>query len=80
VSKIGRSGGITAGLKILKSNFAQNITSNIIFRLPEGQPTHSSPFSIFDTFDLPSIFLCLTVCFKKWEDSKNRRKIKVKYT
>ena len=59
VSKIGRSGRITEGLKILKSNFAQNITSNIIFRLPEGQPTHSSPFSIFDTFDLPSIFLCL---------------------
>ena len=49
-SKVGPSEGITAGLKFWKSNFAQNITSNDILRLPEGQPTQCATFSIFDIF------------------------------
>ena len=44
VFKVSHSTGIIAEQKILKSNFAQNIASNVIFRLPEGQPTHSSSF------------------------------------
>ena len=43
-----------------KSVFAKNITSNDLFRLLEGQPTQSSSFSIFEIFDLPSKFLCLS--------------------
>ena len=59
-SKVGLSDRITAGWSIWKSNFPQNVTSNVIFNLPEGQPTHSLSFSMFDTFDLPSKFLCLS--------------------
>ena len=51
---------ITAEQKIAKSNFAQNSTSNVIFRLPEGQPTHWLSFSIFEIFVLPSKFLCVS--------------------
>ena len=59
-SKVNPSAVITAEQKISKSNFAQNITSNDILRLPESQHNQSSSFSIFDTFDLPSKFLCLS--------------------
>ena len=38
-SKVGPSEGITAEQNISKSIFAQNITSNNIIRLQEGQPT-----------------------------------------
>ena len=55
-SKVSPSAVITAEQKISKSNFAQNITSNVIFRLPEGQPTHWLSFSIFEIFVLPSKF------------------------
>ena len=58
-SKVNPSAVITAEQTISKSNFAQNITSNDILRLPESQHNQSSSFSIFDTFDLPSKFLCL---------------------
>ena len=46
--KVSHPTRIIAEQKISKSNFAQNITSNVIFRLLEGQPTHSATFSIFD--------------------------------
>ena len=52
-SKDGPSEGITAEQKISKSIFAQNITSNDILRLPEGQPTQCATFSIFEIFVLP---------------------------
>ena len=52
-SKVGPSEGITAEQKISKSIFAQNITSNDILRLPEGQPTQCATFSIFEIFVLP---------------------------
>ena len=55
-SKVSPSAVFTAEQKISKSNFAQNITSNVIFRLPEGQPTHWLSFSIFEIFVLPSKF------------------------
>ena len=45
--------GFIAEQKISISNFAQNITSNDIFRLPENQSDQSSSFLIFDMFDLP---------------------------
>ena len=51
--KVSHSTGIIAEQKISISNFAQNITSNDIFRLPEGQSNQSSSFLIFDMFDLP---------------------------
>ena len=38
-SKVSPSEGIKADQKISKSVFAKNITSNDLFRLPEGQPT-----------------------------------------
>jgi len=63
-SKVSPSAVITAEQKISKSNFAQNITSNIIFGLPEGQPTHWLSFSIFEIFVLPSKFLCLGKALK----------------
>ena len=63
-SKVGLSDRITAGWSIWKSNFPQNVTSNVIFNLPEGQPTHSLSFSIFDTFDLPSKILCFSKALK----------------
>ena len=55
-SKVSPSEGITAEQKIWKSISAENITSNDIFRLPEGQSNQSSSFLIFDMFDLPSKF------------------------
>ena len=58
--KVSHSTGIIAEQKISKSNFAQNISSNDIFRLPEGQSNQSSSFLIFDMFDLPSEFSCLS--------------------
>ena len=54
--KVSHSTGIIAEQKISKSNFVQNITSNVIFRFPEGQPTHWLSFSIFEIFVLPSKF------------------------
>ena len=63
-SKVSPSAVITAEQKISKSNFAQNITPNVIFRLPDGQPTHSASFSIFDIFVLPSKFLSLNKALK----------------
>ena len=59
-SKVGPPEGITAEQKISKSIFAQTITSNDLLRLPEGQPTQSSSFSIFEIFVLPSKFLCFS--------------------
>ena len=47
-SKDGPPVRIPAEQKISKSIFAQNITSNVIIRLPEGQPTQCATFSIFD--------------------------------
>ena len=58
--KVSHSTGIIAEQKISKSDFAQNISSNYIFRLPEGQSNQSSSFLIFDMFDLPSKFSCLS--------------------
>ena len=58
-SKVGPSGRITAGQKISKSDFAQKITSNDFFRLPERQPTQSSSFSIFEIFGIPVKFFML---------------------
>ena len=52
-SKVSPSVVITAEQKISKSNFAKNITSNDILRLPEGQPTQCATFSIFEIFVLP---------------------------
>ena len=49
-SKVSPSAVITAEQKILQSNFTQNITSNVIFRLSEGQPAHWLYFSIFEIF------------------------------
>jgi len=43
-SKGSSSEGITAKQKISKSNLAQNITSNDIFRLPGSQHNQSSSF------------------------------------
>ena len=63
-SKVSPSVVITAEQKISKSNFAQNITSNVIFRLPESQHNQSSSFSIFGIFDLPSKFSCLSKALK----------------
>ena len=60
MSKVSLSEGITAEQKISKSVFAKNITSNDFFRLPEGQPTSLSSFSIFEISVLPSKFLCLS--------------------
>jgi hypothetical protein len=45
--KVRHSTGIIAEQKISKSNFAQNINSNDIFRLPEGQSNQSSSFFDF---------------------------------
>ena len=52
-SEVGLSDRITAGWSIWKSNFPQNVTSNVIFNLPEGQPTQCATFSIFEIFVLP---------------------------
>ena len=45
--KVGSSTVIVAGLKILKSNYALEITSNMIIRLREDSSTQSLYFSIF---------------------------------
>ena len=53
-SKVDSSGRITTKQKNSKSIFAKNITSNDLLRLPEGQHTQSSTFSIFEIFVLPT--------------------------
>ena len=63
-SKVSTSAVITEEQKISKSNFIENISSNVTFRLPEGQLTHWLSFSIFGIFDLPSKFLCLSKALK----------------
>ena len=52
-SKVSPSGRITVKQKILKYISAQTMNSNHPLRLPEGQATQSSSFSIFKTFVLP---------------------------
>ncbi len=72
-SKVSPSVVITAEQKISKSNIAQNITSNVIFRLPEGQPTHWLSFSIFEIFVLPSKFLCFSKALEASKVGLSRR-------